>query len=166
MAFVGALGIMSAAGAAVPPAALDKTVTVSWTSSGTGKRADGTPVSFSNVNTRVVYISSAGRPFLRASVRGRKTTREGNFAPDQARNGGISFQGNKLVGTEGFESGARQYLVTFDASFTSCSVSVIDGKSGGAKIRRKGPDGAMYEIDSVTTSSPTCSVQSGNAFAH
>jgi hypothetical protein len=32
-------------------------------------------------------------------------------------------------------------------------------------IRRRGPDGAMYEVTSASTSSPSCSIQSGNAFA-
>jgi len=32
-------------------------------------------------------------------------------------------------------------------------------------MRRKGPNGIMYELSGVTTSSPSCSIQSGNAFA-
>ena len=63
-------------------------------------------------------------------------------------------------------SGARQYRATFDAGFSSCSLQVLDAKAGGANIKRKGPDGAMYEITSVSTGSPSCSIQGGNAFAH
>jgi len=153
--------------AGAPPAALNKTVTLSWSSTGSGRRADGTPVSFSNLNTRVIYISSSGRAFLRAQLRGGKATRQGELAPGETSRGGggVSFQGNRLVGVEGFASGARQYVATFDAGFSSCTLSVIDAKSGGAKIKRRGPDGAMYEIDSVSTGSPTCSIQAGNAFA-
>jgi hypothetical protein len=163
-------GILTASPAmagGAPTAALDKTITLSWSTSGSGKRADGKTVSFSNVNTRVIYISSAGRPFLRMQVRGGKAAREANLAPGESgpRGGNVSFQGGRLVGVEGFSSGARQYIATFDASFSSCSLSVIDAKSGGSKIRRKGPDGAMYEIDNVSTGSPSCSVRSGNAFA-
>ena len=150
-----------------PQAALDKTVTLSWTTSGTSRRADGTSFGFSNVNTRIIYISSAGRPFVRISVRSKKLTREVNLAPD-GRHGRshVNFQGDKLVGVELFDSGGRQYTATFDPAFSSCSLSVIDAKSGGMKIKRWGPDGATYELDNVSTGSPTCSIQSGNAFSH
>lgn len=156
-----------AAAGGAPSGLLNKTVTMSWSTSGTAKRADGTNVSFSNVNTRLVYVSSAGRPFLRAQVRGGKKTREGELAPGEGGGSrGVSFQGDKLVGTEAFVSGARRYVASFDASFSSCSLSVIDAKEGSAQIKRRGPDGAMYEISSVSTGSPTCSIQTGNAFAH
>ena len=165
LCFAAVFGIAPAM--AAPQGILDKTVTVSWTTSGTAKRADGTGGSFANQNTRTIYISSAGRPFLRMQLRGRNNSREGNLAPDQASSkGGVSFQGNLLVGTETFMSGARQYRVTFDPSFSTCTVQVIDAKSGGTNIMRKGADGAMYEITSVSTGSPACSIQSGNAFAH
>jgi hypothetical protein len=58
------------------------------------------------------------------------------------------------------EGGLKQ----FDSGFSSCTASVIEGHSAGT-IRRKGPNGVMYEISSATTSSPSCSIQSGNAFA-
>jgi hypothetical protein len=170
LCFAGFLGITPAMAGGAPPAALDKTVTLSWSTSGTGKRPDGSPISFTNLNTRVIYISSAGRPFLRKQISSssKKYARGADIGPDQSASSGgnVAFQGNMLVGTEAFASGARQYRVTFDASFTSCSLSVVEGKSGGAKIKRRGPDGVMYEIDSVGTGSPACSVQGGNAFAH
>jgi hypothetical protein len=167
LCLVAVLAIDSAAAASAPPAALNKTVTLSWSTSGSGRRADGTPASFSNINTRVIYISSAGRPFLRAQVRGRKAARQAERGPgdNSPRGGSVSLQGNKLVGVEGFASGARQYIATFDPAFSSCSLSVIDAKAGAANIKRRGPDGAMFEIDNVSTGSPTCSIQSGNAFA-
>ncbi|MGT2438178.1 hypothetical protein ACU4GH_22750 [Bradyrhizobium betae] len=54
--------------------------------------------------------------------------------------------------------------MTFDPGFSSCSVNVIEGHTGGI-IRRKAPNGVMYELSGVTTTSPSCSIQSGNAFA-
>jgi hypothetical protein len=139
---------------------------MSWNTSGSGTRADGTNVSFSNLNTRVVYVSSAGRTFLRKEVRGRKASRGADFGPGEGGSmGSVRLEGNRLVGAEAFVSGARQYIATFDAGFSSCTLSVIDAKAGGAKIQRKGPDGAMYVIDSVSSGSPSCSIQGGNAFA-
>jgi hypothetical protein len=165
MVFLAAMmGATSAFGA--PAGLLDKTITMSWSTSGSGTRADGTNVSFSNLNTRVVYVSSAGRTFLRKEVRGRKASRGADFGPGEGgSNGSVRLEGNRLVGAEAFVSGARQYIATFDAGFSSCTLSVIDAKAGGAKIQRKGPDGAMYVIDSVSSGSPSCSIQSGNAFA-
>jgi len=157
------MGATSAFGA--PAGLLDKTITMSWSTSGSGTRADGTNVSFSNINTRVVYVSSAGRTFLRKEVRGKKAARGADVGPGEASGGSVSLQGNRLIGAETFASGARQYVATFDSGFSSCTLSVIDAKAGGAKIKRKGPDGAMYVLDSVSTGSPSCSIQSGNAFA-
>ena len=68
------------------------------------------------------------------------------------------------MGVIPYGTGARQITVTFDSSFSSCTANVIEGHSGGV-IRRQGPNGTMYEITSATTSSPSCSIQSGNAFS-
>ena len=149
---------------AAPPAALNKTVTMSWGTSGMATSDDGQTRSYSNINTRTVYISSTGRTFLRASLRGGRAARSGERGPEDAGSrGSVKIEGNRLVGIEAFESGARRFIATFDPSFTSCTLEVIDAKSGNAAIRRKGPDGRMYTV-SATTGSPSCSVQSGNAF--
>ena len=166
MVFLAAMmGATSAFGA--PAGLLDKTITMSWSTSGSGIRVgDGKSVSFSNVNTRVVYVSSAGRTFLRKEVRGGERPHVARMSvPGKPPAGSVRLEGNRLVGAETFASGARQYVATFDSGFSSCTLSVIDAKAGGAKIQRKGPDGAMYVLDSVSTGSPSCSIQSGNAFA-
>ncbi len=154
------LTALSAARAA-PSDAFNKTVTMSWSTSGMATAEDGQQRSYTNINTRTVYISSAGRTFLRKSLRGQKAARSRELGPGEESNGSVSLQGNRLVGTEAFESGARQYIATFDPSFTSCTLQVIDAKSGGAAIKRKGPDGRMYTV-TASTGSPSCSVQSGN----
>ena len=152
-----------------PQGLLNKTVTMSWSTSGTATSADGGAKGFTNINTRVVYVSSAGRTFLRMQIRssGRKDAARGaDKGPGEGGSrGSVRLEGNRLVGTEAFASGARQYVATFDSGFSSCTLSVIDAKAGSAKIQRRGPDGVMYVVDSVSTGSPTCSVQSGNAFS-
>lgn len=149
--------------AGAPQAALNKTVTMSWGTSGTGTSEEGRTVSFNNINTRTVYISSAGRTFLRMSVRGKRAERGAEKGPDDSGGrGSVKIDGNRLVGTEAFASGARQFVATFDPSFTSCTLSIIDAKAGNASIKRRGPDGAMYTLSSVSTGSTSCSVQSGN----
>lgn len=153
-----------------PQAALNKTVTLLWAISGSGKSVDGAPVHFNNAIALTIYVSSAGRVFLKkrvTSLRGR-ASREISKAPGEsgAHPGSVRFEGSKMVGVQTWASGALQYTATFDAGFSSCSLSVIDAKGAGGKIMRKGPDGRMYVIDSTSIGSPSCSVQSGNAFAH
>lgn len=153
-----------AAGGA-PQQLLNKTVTMSWTTSGTATAADGQSKNFTNVNTRTVYISSAGRPFLRMQLSGGHNSRSGERGPEDTARGSVHFEGGKLVGVESFMSGARQFIATFDGSYSSCTVSVVDARAGNAAIMRRGPDGAMYKVENVSTGAPSCSVQSGNAFA-
>ena len=62
-------------------------------------------------------------------------------------------------------AGARQITATFDPGFTSCTATVVDGRTQGGAIRRRAPSGEMIEIISVSNSTPSCSIQSGNAFA-
>jgi len=114
----------------------------------------------------MIYVSSAGRLFMRAIAKNGSNSIGRDFGPNDARSGrgSFSFQGNKMVGVIPFDAGARQITATFDPSFSSCTASVIEGHSGGI-IRRKGPNGVMYEVSSGSTTSPSCSIQSGNAFA-
>ncbi|MBI3700001.1 MAG: hypothetical protein HY242_06075 [Afipia sp.] len=159
-----AIALIASTAHAAASEAFNKTVTMSWSTSGIATSDDGQQRSYTNINTRTVYISSAGRTFLRMSLRGGKAARSGERGPEDAgAKGSVRLEGNRLVGTEAFESGARQYIATFDPGFTSCTVQVVDAKSGGAAIRRKGPDGRMYTV-TAATGSPSCSVQSGNAF--
>ena len=153
-----------AAGGA-PPQLLNKTVTMSWTTSGTATSADGQSKPFTNVNTRTVYISGVGRPFLRVQLSGGHNSRSGERGPEDTARGSVHFEGAKLVGVESFMSGARQFIATFDGSYSSCTVSVVDARAGNTAIQRRGPDGIMYKVENATTGAPSCSIQSGNAFA-
>jgi hypothetical protein len=156
-----------AGAAGVPAQAMDKTITISFAASGNAKSADGRVKGFSTQVSRIIYVSSAGRLFMRHRASAGSHSRGGDFDPNDARTGkgSFNFQGNKLVGIIPYDAGARQISVTFDPGFSSCTASVIEGHSSGGTIRRKGPDGVMYEISGGTTSSPSCSIRSGNAFA-
>lgn len=166
MLLVLACGPAGAAG--VPTGALNKTITVSFTATGNAKTADGQTRGFSTAVSRIIYVSSAGRLFMRHVATNGRATRGGDFAPDDAREGrgSFHFEGNKLVGVIPYAAGARQITVTFDAGFSSCAASIIEGHAAGGAISRLGPNSVRYEITSATTSSPRCSIQSGNAFAN
>ncbi len=156
--------------AEVPPAAMNKTVTISFTATGTAKKPDGTTTPFNTSVTRTVYISSAGRLFMRHTATNAKlgATRGGDFDPaaqSAGKGGSFSFQGNKLVGVLPYNGGARQISATFDANFSSCTATVIEGNAGSGSFKRKAPNGVVVEISNATATGVSCSVQSGNAFA-
>ena len=128
---------------------------------------DGQEKGFNTQVVRIIYVSSEGRLFMRHTATLGKNSRGGDFDPNDTRSGkgSFNFQGNRLVGIIPYRAGARQITATFDSGFSSCTASVIEGHSSGGTIRRKGPNGVMYEVSSGTTSSPSCSIRSGNAFA-
>ncbi|HLZ05251.1 MAG TPA: hypothetical protein VKR55_24270 [Bradyrhizobium sp.] len=148
----------------VPPQAMNKTISVSFVATGEAKAPGGLARGFSTQVSVIIYVSSAGRLFFRKRIANGRYSRGKDIAPGEGR-GTASFQGNRLIGVVPFEAGARQVTVTFDPSFSSCTASVIEGHDGGGVIRRHGPDGAMYEVTSASTLNPSCSIQSGNAFA-
>lgn len=151
--------------AGVPEQLRNKTIAMHWGTSGMGKDESGGTRTFSNINSRNVYVSSAGRTFLRkqtTSTGAGRIGRGGEFGPGEGSGGSVRIEGNRLIGVESFMNGARQYIATFDASFSSCTLVVIDAKAGNASASRRGPDGALYELSSITTSSPSCSIQNGN----
>lgn len=154
--------------AAAPAAAYNKTITISFTSSGTRTDSLGKSAGFTSQVTRIIYVSSNGRLFMRhiATSMGKgRRARGGDFEPGGGRGGSFVFQGNRLVGIVAWAAGARQITATFDPGFTSCTASVIEGRTAGGKIQRRAPSGEMVEITSVSNSTPSCSIQSGNAFA-
>jgi hypothetical protein len=158
----------SPAFAAAPAAAYNKTITISYTSSGTRIDSLGKSAGYSSQVTRIIYVSSNGRLFMRhiatSMAKGRRQ-RGGDFEPGGGRGGSFAFQGNRLVGTIVMAAGAIQMTATFDPSFTSCTATVVEGRTAGGAIRRRAPSGEMVEITSVSNSTPSCSIQSGNAFA-
>jgi hypothetical protein len=58
----------------------------------------------------------------------------------------------------------RRMTVTFDPSFSNCSVSEQIGKAS-ATPKYKGFDGVEYELLSVSAQSMSCSMREGNPFA-
>ncbi len=178
----GALLVTTAAfafGADVPAAAMNKTITISFIATGTATDPDGTTHPFNTGVTRVIYISSAGRLFMRQSTKsvggadqknssGRPSSSyAADFDPGDSRTGkgSFSFRGDKLVGVVPWGNGARQFVATFDNGFSSCRASVIEGNTGSGWFMRMGPGGVVRRITNATATSPTCSIQSGNAFA-
>ncbi len=58
----------------------------------------------------------------------------------------------------------RKMTVTFDGSFSSCSMTEQIGKLG-TSPRVKGVDGQDYQVTSVAAQSSSCSISEGNSFS-
>jgi hypothetical protein len=156
---------------AAPPQLFNKTIQLSW-STQVVQRGPGGEVVRPRIDAgRTIYVSTAGRLFDRSTRENQKLRlkKEGDFAPDAKVNRagearGLRFAGSALVGNVAFATGAVQFTATFDPSFSSCSLNVVYGKESGS-VRRRGLDGKMYDIESLTVTSQTCSVREGNPFA-
>jgi hypothetical protein len=164
--------VPSTAHAAAPSQLFNKTVLLSWSSSGAARSDAGRSINYNISHKMTIYISSAGRLFTRYNRSSSGNIDRTDFEPGSKKSPSghareLRFQGNQLIDSREWASGASasQVIATFDANFSSCTLSVIAGKSGGAALRAKGPDGVMYTLNSFSTSSPTCSIQNGNAFA-
>lgn len=161
-----------------PKQLYNKSIMVNWVESTVQRAADGRTNQPQINSQRTIYVSSAGRLFVRGSrninmrnFQGGNTLERG---PDGSRSitgggasvqGGMAFEGNQLIGTAVFDGGARRMTVSFDPNFTSCTANVVYGKSGGANQKWKGFDGVTYELISVSVGAVGCAVRDGNALA-
>lgn len=168
-----ALALAGTAGAALaaPAQLLNKTIQFGWSTEVVQRGPDGQVVRPRIDASRTVYVSSAGRLFMRTTRSNQKLglKKGGDYAPGASTNKageatGLRFAGNNLVGNVAFPQGAAQVTVSFDASFSSCSLNIVYGREGGG-MRRRGLDGKMYEIQSTSVSGQSCSVRAGNPFA-
>ncbi len=148
----------------------NKTIQISWSVAVAQTAPDGQKRNVSVGVYHTVYVSSAGRLFERGSRSTAKGRKQSENAPGAAVNAGgeatgLHFEGSRLVGATAFAQGARRFVATFDPGFSSCTVSVTFGREAGG-LKRKGIDGVMYTIDSMTASGESCSIREGNAFAN
>ncbi len=150
---------------AAPAELLNKTLTVSYTTTIPGKSPDGQTISGVRNSVRTVYISSAGRMFARVFRSDRDASATKEAAPGESANT-LRFEGNKLVGVMQFVSGASQMAITWDASGGSCNAAIQAGRDSGRAIQWKGVNDKTYTATGpVQTSNISCSIAAGNAFA-
>ena len=156
---------------AAPQQLLNKTIVFSFTNSETLREPDGRVISRQPSFSYTDYISSTGRIFQRSTRSAGRQSRTAEKEPDKPRLGGgevhtNSFEGNKLVIMNGYAEGAVRMVVSFDPTFSTCTVDVVLGKQGGGTIRRRGLDGVMREILSYNITNQSCAIRDGNAFAN
>ncbi len=150
---------------AAPAELLNKTITVSYTTTIPGKSADGQAITGVRNAMRTIYISSAGRIFARVFRRDRDASATKEAGPGETGNT-LRFEGNKLIGVMQFVSGAVQMVITWDASGASCNATILAGRDNGRPIQWKGVNGKTFTATGpVQPSNVSCAIAAGNAFA-
>ena len=153
---------------ASPQQIQNKTITASWSLNNTLVAPNGKTVTGSVHQQRIIYVSSTGRIFVKASFSGPRGNNSAELAPGAPAAGGrarnVSLQNGRLVGIAELDGGrAGRMEIRFDQSFSSCTVSVIVGRSTGKVIIQR--HGMTLEIVSQRVSGESCSIRDGNAFA-
>ncbi len=159
------LCLADTAAIAAPPQLLNKTVLVSWSESAQQKLPDGRTIAETISRTRTVYVSSAGRVFVKAVSRGSGGGGKSEEVAPGSSNTSLNFKGNTLVGHAVFAGFARQVVVTFDPAFSSCSVNVTYGRSGGPRTWKSYDGQRTIELLSLSVGGTSCSIRDGNALA-
>ncbi len=168
-----AAGIATAHAQHAPSGLRGKSVTVSWTE--TRLQRVGGEGEFSERSFQQnlsVYISETGRAFARRTVtsnRGKRSRSadKSSVGESDGRGQSARVSGRSIVVTNSFRSGgARMAKIDVDASFASCSATVILGREnsdavvqGRSLINRK-----KLEIKSAKVSNTTCAIRAGNVF--
>jgi hypothetical protein len=159
------LSLLPAASFAAPAGMLNKTVSIQFEVSIPARTAAGQTLTARRSVQKVMYVSSAGRVFSRTARQAGRVGETKEMAPGGA-DGAPRIQGNTIVGTLALGTGASRLVVSFDGAFSSCTATVITGGQVGRGLTWKGIDGNVYTATGpATASSPSCSLQQGNAFA-
>lgn len=169
----------SPAHAAPPSALLGKSVVMSWPESLTVRTVgDTVSRSFTQTVSLTMYVSTAGRIFWRQHRRthgrgdgtgrpsaGTSQRAPGDALPRDVKMGRTEFNGEQMIHSVQYRSGARQVAVQFRGGFTGCSATVMHGRENGGRERlRSSVTHELIDIESVKVGSVECSVREGPAF--
>jgi hypothetical protein len=169
--FLFAFAMAGISGAQAAPAQLyGKSISLSWTETREQKKAGDTDFHGQALGQHLtVYVSPTGKLFNRIETNvGKRRGSNDQVAGDSGSSRGLSFHGSQLEVFGPFGGGMRHLVVSFDASFASCTMRASfpsDAAGGPKRIARTLVGGAPIEIRNVSGSGETCSVQAGNAFA-
>jgi len=148
---------------AAPANVLNKTITVSLTTSAPWVTAEGQKGVGTRHTTHTIYVSSAGRVFAKRVRQDGAASEVKGFAPGANT---FRFVGDVLIGNATYVSGASEMIINFDPSGQSCTASVQYGRASGRAMSWKGVNGVTYTATGPwEASNVRCSVAAGNAFA-
>jgi hypothetical protein len=149
-----------------PPQLRNKTIVASWIMQRTVMTPRGERHSPAIPISRTIYVSSTGRFFVKAS----RNSHEAEVAPgDKTPRGGareMRFSGGKIVAMAQFGAAAGRMIVSFDSSYSSCSVHISYGKPNGQSVSFRNRRGVPIEVLDVSYSGERCAIRDGNAFAN
>lgn len=151
-----------------PPQLRNKTLSVSWTTERTFQLPNGRERHSAFTVNRTIYVSGAGRFFVKVSV----AARDREVGPGDKTPGGgarnVTFTGGKIVGfsERGRGVGAGRMIISFDPSYSSCTVNVGFGTQPGKHLSFRNRKGRQVEVLDFHFSGQSCSIQNGNAFAN
>jgi hypothetical protein len=148
---------------AAPQQLLGKSVVVTMATYIAARADDGTPSAARSI-TVTFYISSQGRAFVRVdqvgSGQGRPSSRD-EKGPESRQ---AHFNGNQLVASGKWGSGAAQTIVSFDPSYRTCTANVRVGLADGKPFSYIGFDGKRYTATGKTVvNNVSCAIRDGNA---
>jgi hypothetical protein len=150
----------------VPPQLRNKTISLAWTMQRTVMTPRGERQSPPFQFGRTIYVSGAGRFFVKASRNGHNA----EVAPgDRTPQGGardMRFSGGKVVAMAQRGTGAGRMIISFDQNYTSCRVHINYGKPAGGHASFTSRRGVEIEVLDVVYSGQSCSIRDGNAFAN
>ena len=149
----------------VPAALHNKSISISYMTNLNGVSDRGT-TSNPSTTMHTIYISDAGRLFSKREAFRGSSSQTGHGDPEQTARA-FRFEGNRLIGTrQQLGGGATQLTISFDQGFQSCTASVQHGRESGKPYQWRGLQGELFTAKELpTTSTPTCSIRAGNAFA-
>ncbi|MCX7308664.1 MAG: hypothetical protein NTZ72_12270 [Afipia sp.] len=152
---------------AFPKQLFNKTISLTWGEAlGFESLVGHANGSNAYIGEKLIYVSSTGRPFVRYRLKGMGDSRSNVqfhqklHSPDDE--GSTQFQGGTVVSHQDFGGIVRRSVVTFDASFASCSLTQTIGKSSSSPTYT-GLNGSEYKLTSSTVGSASCSIKDGNA---
>jgi hypothetical protein len=168
------LSTVAHAGSA-PKELYGKSISVAWTETRTQKDKSDQSVRNSASSVQMnIYISTAGRPFVRVNTSGiggghnlhdqwiNHPTSLTEAAPGEAAADHVVFEGRSIVAYQQFRSGARRIAV--DVEGTACKATIVHGREGSKNIQKNLASGREVEVLSIQAGAVSCSIQEGNVF--
>lgn len=168
---VAGLPLIGTSASSAPQQIQNKTIMAAWSVESTLVAADGRIFTPTVRQQRVMYVSSTGRIFVKATVDTPRGSGSAEMAPgEKTADGGarnVRIEGGKIVAMAALQGGAAgRMIVSFDQTYSTCTVDLIIGHSGSGAIMKRGRGGVPLEIRSQRISGQSCSVREGNAFAN
>lgn len=158
--------------APTPAALLGKSIVLTW--SETRQQRTVGEQNFRSVNAShhlSMYVSGAGRVFVRQTIRTGSGTGSGDQVSGSPESHVVpSFAGQTMTLFSPFRSGGmRRHDITFDAAFSGCTATVAFAKEVGRETAITGSlidKRHLVEMQSISVANVTCAVQSGNVFGN